>query len=148
MHEKSREIIQLIAKYLNDELDEAGFGHLERWRLESPENNALFERLTSEQGLFNSVQNSYELEQKIFDKIKARGVEVDVATIGEGKIRTMSWRWLVAASVVTLVALISYMALVKKKSAEEPVAVTQPATDVAPGSFKAKLTLDDGSVVL
>jgi transmembrane sensor len=147
MHEKSREIIRLITKYLNAELDETGSGHLERWRKESPENNALFEKLTSEQELFRNVQSSYELEQKIFEKIKARGIDLEEGAVGGGRIRTMTWRWLVAASVVTLIALVSYMAL-KKNSSEHPEVVTvEPAKDVAPGSFKARLTLEDGSVV-
>lgn len=147
MYEKSREIIQLIAKYLNNELDETGSGHLARWRQESPENNELFERLTSEQELFSNVQSSYGLEQKIFEKVKAKGVDLHEGTNDVGKIRRMSWRWLVAASVVTLIAMVSYMALVKNKSEQPQVAVAELVGDVAPGSFKAKLTLGDGSVV-
>jgi transmembrane sensor len=146
MQENARRIADLISKYLYGYLDEKGERELDLWKQESKENQELFEKLTSGE-LLKSIHDSGVLEKQIFEKVEKK-IELNEQGISDGSVRKISWRWLVAASVVLSVAVGSYLTFFsagKTQVAKVPEAIKN---DVAPGSYKARLTLADGSVVI
>jgi transmembrane sensor len=146
MHENARKIAELITKYLYGNLDEEGARELDLWRQESVANQHLFERLTSGE-LLTSIHDSMGFEKQIFARIE-RKIELNEPETADGSVRRMGWRWLVAASLVLSVAIGSYMTFFSAGKSEVAKTGETIKNDVAPGSYKAKLQLADGRIIV
>lgn len=147
MQEKSHRVADLITRYLYGKLDEEGAADLESWKSESPENQELFDSLTSNE-LIESIKKSAALEKDIFSKIEHK-IQTGEGRDQSGNGRIFTWRWLVAASIIFLVIIGSYLAFNSGASEmSQAVDTAKTSSDVAPGSYKAKLTLNDGSIVI
>lgn len=150
MLDRSSKIARLVTKYLDGSIDAEELVLLNQWRNESPENEDLFQRLLNDDYLFEQIAYSYPGRKQLFSKIREQIEQEEAEEMLEAGGSSFLWRKvLVAASVVLLLAIGAYWLLVDDNK-EATVADTQPAVtnDVAPGKYKAKLTLSDGTVVI
>jgi transmembrane sensor len=139
-------IKELIAKYLRGELSEGEEAELQEWIDASPANKAKFEELIHSDRLIEKMriwqEGSHGKDQgwrKIEQHLEGRPVKL-----------WFRLQWInVAATLLLLVLGVTvWFWLQQRAQQKEPVQVVQtslPAQDVAPGGFKAKLTLADGS---
>lgn len=131
----NNKIVELISKYLNDELDEGGMIQLEEWKAADGENRKLFERIISEKYLFQEVKDSYKWEKHIWEKVDE-----------SNRVVGMSWRRLfVAAAVVLALGAGAYYYF--NRAGNETIVKKQerPNSDIAaPANNRAVITLDNG----
>lgn len=64
------------------------------------------------------------------------------------KSRPKIWRWVAAAAIILLLAGGSYLLFMDRSGNEPAIALEQSTHDVNPGSYKARLTLSDGSTIV
>ncbi len=136
----------LITRYLKGALDSTEQQELENWVEESEENRHLFESLTNPAHLRQALNRYDEKRKKILDKIQA--------SIALNQVQRTSWwfQWRGPLAMAALIAvLIAGAWLFWYKSASSSLAAALPTrfrNEVLPGEDKAKLTLDDGSVII
>jgi ferric-dicitrate binding protein FerR (iron transport regulator) len=144
MQEKVTIPEDLLLKYIKGELKEEERIQLTDWLSQAEQNKLLFEYITNDKNL--------EEELKKFRSSNPENVRAKLSAEWPAakavKIRRLpGWTYIAAASV--LIAVASYLVIIKKHTTAttnnaQPVAIVQ---DVAPGKYKAKLKLADGSVV-
>jgi transmembrane sensor len=147
------EIGSLLLKYNQGEITEEEKTILDNWIQASPENNRLFATLTNNDELQAKLNQLHEIEGTKEDARK-RVMEMlfPGAIITPMRRATHSlWKTVAAAVVVTAVVGTGAWFLLKKENPKQ-VAVVQPTetrvqSDVAPGGYKARLILDDGSAI-
>jgi len=151
MLDRSSKIARLVTKYLDGSIEPEELEQLHQWRNESPENENLLQRLLAGDYLFEQIANSYPGKKQLFSTIQKRiELEEEQEVVVEESTPSFMWRKvLVAASVVLLLAIGAYWLMIDNNG-NGTVVINQPETshDVAPGKYKAKLTLSDGSVVI
>jgi transmembrane sensor len=139
-------IRELIAKYLSNELSEAEDASLQKWIDESTANKAMFDSLTNSDLWLQQLHEWVEDEenkalvwQKIQTKRKAR----------HGGSAFTLFRISIAAAMLVAIGLIIFWVQNRKETKPAIVQETKPTSnDVAPGGFKARLTLADGSTLI
>jgi transmembrane sensor len=140
-------IRELIAKFLRNEISEHENDDLQQWINASPSNKAMFEALTNSdqwiQQLHEWVEDGESKEviwQKIQNKRRAR----------QGGSAFTLFRVGIAAAILVVIGLIVFWVQTRKETKPDIVQETKPAhnDDAAPGGFKARLTLADGSTVV
>ena len=148
-------IVLLIHKFLKDELDEGEKLELQTWREQSDVNNRIFEKLTGEDYLLAAVSDAYKIDsdEVALQKINAMIDQSEQATgyvqqTDKITLRSIWPRLSVAAAILILLA-VSAVYIIKKNHKEAPVVaeVKKAKPDIAPGTYKATVTLADGSVV-
>lgn len=136
----------LIAKYLTNELSEAEDASLQHWINDSTANKAMFDSLTNSdlwlQQLHEWVvdeENKEAVWQSIQNKRRPRagGSAFNLFRVG------------IAAAILVTIGLIVFWMLVRKETKPAIVQETKSTNnDVAPGGFKARLTLSDGRTLI
>ena len=142
---------KLIEKYLDGEITQEEKMVLDTWISESSENKALFEQLTTRESL-RTLMKQYEQAQQRKDEAKIRAHQM---TFGAAAVvlpmSSVLKRLSVAAAAILVIATGAYLLfhhkgnqeIVKKDEKKTPV-----TNDVLPGSYKARLTLADGSTIV
>jgi transmembrane sensor len=150
MNERSKAISDLIAKHLNDELNEQEKQELDKWVQQSEEHQRFFRQLTGEDSLAGTLAEYETSKAIVYDKIKEAipfGKQPEKETI---KTRWLNVRRLtaVAASILLIGAVYVWLNTNKndKNVAETPVALV--AQDKQPASEGAILKLADGKEII
>ena len=102
--------------------------------------------------LFSETWQKYDGDGKIIsaeksDEMLGHIIGATTATAMVAPVRKLKW-WRIAAAAAILVFLVGGYLLVTNKRNAEPVIVNNLQNDVNPGSYKAKLTLADGSAIV
>lgn len=146
-----QEKARLIERYLGREISGEEQAVLETWLNESPEHRAFFDSVTDKANLQQLLKEFY-AAKAMTAEAKASAVELIFGSAAPVRFIPSRWKqWTAAAAILLLAATGAYLWL--NQQASSPVAVAekkeQPAgNDVAPGQYKAKLTLADGSTVV
>jgi ferric-dicitrate binding protein FerR (iron transport regulator) len=139
-------IRELIAKYLSNELSEAEDASLQKWIDESTANKAMFDSLT------NSDLWLQQLHEWVLDEENKELVWQKIQTkrkIRHGGSAFTLFRIAIAASMLVAIGLIIFWVQNRKETKPALVQETKPTSnDVAPGGFKARLTLADGRTLI
>jgi transmembrane sensor len=151
MHEQYDEIGEILAKYPDINLEQDAI--LKDWINQSDTNRKIFEELSSPDYLVNEIQLLEQLRegtreswQKVQDDINRREV-IPVA----GKLTWLhKWQTYVAAASVIIIAgvLIYNWQGNKPNNTITPAPTVVKVNDVEPGTYKAKLTLNDGTEIV
>jgi len=144
MQQKATLPEDLLMKYIKGELTAEDRLRLNDWLGQDEQNRVLFEYITSDKNLQQELQ--------LFRSSNPEALRAKLAAewpaAKAGRIRRLpGWMYMAAASV--LIAVGGYMVIIRKHATSttsnpQPVAVVH---DAAPGKYKAKLTLSNGSVV-
>lgn len=146
-----QEKARLIERYLGREINGEEQAVLDAWLSESPEHRAFFDSVTDKANLQQLLKEFY-AAKAMTAEAKASANELIFGSAAPVRFIPSRWKqWTAAAAILLLAATGAYLWL--NQQASSPVAVTekkQQATgnDVAPGKYKAKLTLADGSTVV
>lgn len=156
--EYNQDIVDLIYKYIREDISPEEMGQLQQWVNESPANSRFFKEVTQPGQLFTDSVQREEIDEKIdlevaWQKLLARGLPTTTITTQPPvrKSRLFRFRlniYAVAASVALLIMAGVYL---YNKPAQKPAVVqastTAPKNDIAPNSSEPMLTLADGRVV-
>lgn len=152
MNEKVSRISALITRFLNNDLDEEGRKELVAWKELDEDNRRFFEKMTSEEQLFNAVSETYTAEQNIYNQIKQNVPELSEVETGKVmRMQRFSWRKLTAAAAIILILAGAYVWLGRNKEravVKNEGSIVAPANDRPPGTFKARLTLANGLTIV
>lgn len=136
------DIATLIARYVAETISEQELEQLNRWRNESPGNEALFKKLCNQEAISRAVLNS----QK-YDK-SAGWSKVD------GKIRRIKQRRIIYQSLRYAALILAPLAicyllleLSSTPEAEQMQAQKHETGNIIPGKSQARLILDNGKVI-
>lgn len=156
--ENLNDITDLLYKHIREELSAEESIQLQNWVNERPENRIFFDRASDiKLLLLNARTKSDNLQdvdlEQAWNDLKKMGWESSTES-GETKrnVRSINWRRIMAAASITLlISAGAYWWLnlkrPKQENQQQVVKKEEPAK-VVPGSFKARLTLADGSVVV
>jgi ferric-dicitrate binding protein FerR (iron transport regulator) len=145
------EFIQLLfGKHLRSELTDAENQILQEWINASPDNKAKYAELTDAEQLFQKMalwQLSEENKLAAWHKLES----VLYQQHRQASLRKLQ-RYAIAASIVLIVGIAAFWMVVRQQEKKPLPGVVQvnkttPQQDIAPGGFKARLTLSDGSTV-
>jgi len=142
----NNEIIPLLWSYLQGKLTTEEQRDLERWRHEAAAHQQLLEELDNKAEFFDEVKLCARYEA-YFDKSAKTTLRKLLAKPGSASKVVRLRKWLVAASVLAIMAMFIY--LLNKESNTTPAhkqLATQP--EIPPGQQKARLLLSDGSVIV
>lgn len=146
----SKKISRLLFKYLQGSLTTDEAIRLEEWKSQSPENQQLFNQLSTEATAPRQINANEEvapeMEQRIFDKITSQVPELQGNVV---KMKKFNWKYAVAAAAAVIIVS-SLFVFTNKKSEETIVAqVEADSTDdvAAPEENFARITLADGQTV-
>lgn len=133
-------IAGLIAKYVSGELTTEEEARLSEWRKGSPEHEALFQKICSEEHLRKQAQRS-----RLFDP--AEGWKKVEKRIHANQRWSMSTRLLSYAAAIMLPIILAgaFIRFISPTLFPERNAIT--AQDIQPGSPRATLTLDNGQTI-
>lgn len=143
MKENNQLVVELILKYLREELTEAEKDELDQWVKASPRNQAFFQSVTDEASLHATLQEYTYAVENIQGKQFTYGKVVKLHPGWRGKLA-------IAASFIALISTCAYL-LLKPSRPESPDKLSikpQQQQDLLPGSEKATLTLGDRVIVL
>ena len=135
---------KLIAKYLRQELTDQEKDQLEQWLQSDTHNQELFRKLTDET-IIDSELESFETNDKD-TAWKAIVKKTGFKSIARKKNTTKPWPTYAAAAII-LIALGVTLTRYLKASNEQKMAV-KPQKDLLTGSYKAILTLANGSKIV
>jgi len=146
------DVSHLMLKYLQKDMNVDEERALNEWLSRSEKNQQLFDTLTSDASLKNKMKLFYEsknatdeLKEQVFEKtFPGRNVTPD-----KNNGRVIIRRLAIAASFIIVASLAAYFILKERRhpSAETTKNEITVAHDVAPGKYKARLQLGDGSIV-
>jgi transmembrane sensor len=147
------DIALLIKRHLKDELNEEERTKLEAWIEQSAVNRRIFETLTDDDYILKAVGDAYKIDsdevaqQKINALIDA-GQQAPGQTVG-ATIKKIWPRLAVAAAILVVFAITTVYMLKKNEKPEAELAKTENTKqDIAPGTYKATLTLADGRSII
>jgi transmembrane sensor len=143
----SQRIAELILRDLKDELSVEERIELEKWINESDENRMLHSELTTEDSLRTALQELYESDKNVWEKIEEGIQEAPAAPVREIR----PWRYLGAASAILLLTAGIFWLFnnnAKDFIARIPLPVTVSLDSIiAPVGNNSSLTLADGTVI-
>jgi ferric-dicitrate binding protein FerR (iron transport regulator) len=145
------ENVLLIERYLSKEITGDEQETLDIWLRETPENKAFFESVTDKAELQELLRQFY-AAKAMTSTAKASAQELIFGNATPIRSLRSRWKqWTAAAAILMLVATGAYVWFNQKEPKQ--VAVTTDtqkpgSNDVAPGKYKARLTLADGSTVI
>jgi transmembrane sensor len=140
-------IATLILKNLRDELTPEEHAELHAWVNASPDHEKLFGELTDEDSLRNALQEFYESDETIWNKILKGIQEEPVVPVRRIRI----WRYVAAACITILVvAGIAWWFTNKSNDfiAKTPALAVKLEDIVAPTGNNSTLTLSNGTVII
>ena len=143
--EEAYRVAYLIAGYIRETLSETEHNELDVWVAASDENMLLFERLTDEKNREGAIQ----WIERRNTSAALENVKEKIAFTKEGKGRGLRKiiSYAIAASVLIIMGLWIYSSFIYKKENSSVIVENLPA-DILPGSDKATLTLEDGTILL
>lgn len=150
-HILSPELLEMggiILKYLQKDISPEEEALLNDWILKSEHNKMLFDALQDNDSLI--------AEMKLYNESVARTERAKVRAVEKtfpksGKVKRMLWYRYAAAAVLLIMLISGYLLFNKSKPGvvkKEEEVVAKVQHDVAPGQYKAKLTLADGSTLI
>jgi ferric-dicitrate binding protein FerR (iron transport regulator) len=148
MNQSIHRLSELSFKFLQEELTETESLELEHYLNESEENRIFFNELTDRARINDDLEQLHKIDSAaIWDAIVKANPELKRGTVLSLFRPTLKY----AAAVILIAALGSYWILSRNKN--KPVAKTETKqtiqnNDVAPGQYKAKLTLADGTTII
>lgn len=132
----------LLARYLQGSLTEEESAELYAWLAEDPARGTFLYRLEESKEESLAFLKSID-ENKAWESVQSR------IAPEEAPVRTFRFsRFWAAAAVIFMIGYVLYRYPSGQEKEAVPVAVQPAAEDFAPGSDKAFLTLDDGSVLI
>lgn len=145
------ERVRLIERWLSQEINTNEQAMLDAWLNEAPANKVFFEQVTNREVLLETLAQLY-AAKAMTEEAKADMHEL--ISQEQTPVRSFGKRiryWVVAAAAIVIIVTGGYLWYNQKAPA--PVAVqdqqkTPVPTDVAPGTYKARLTLADGSTIV
>lgn len=140
-------IATLILKNLRDELTPEEHTELYTWMNASPENEELFAELTNEDSLRDALQEFYQSDETVWNKIVQAIDEEPVVPVR----RIRVWRYVAAACVtIFIVAGITWWFTNKSNDfiANTPALAVKLEDIVAPVGNNSTLTLSNGTVII
>lgn len=146
---RRKKIVRLLHQSLKGQLGEKEREALDAWVLENAKHQLLFEEITDTKNLLEELRSCNRFDWKEgLQKLQEKGVPIIASDEPHRRVHWM--RFMSAAAAVLIIVLISFFLIEKNnKKPEVKKAVTaQKQNDALPGKFKAKLTLDDGTVVI
>lgn len=138
----------LIAKYFLNELSDTERAELHQWQQSSTANKQKFEELTGTDQLVEKMRAWKEAgagEEEVWRRIES------CLYPKPRKFYQLNWFRIAAAIILVTGSIAIWFTVSKNRSKKELPLVktgTNPANDVSPGGFKAKLTLADGSTIV
>jgi transmembrane sensor len=110
--------------------------------------NLLNEENNSDQvmQLFTSAWERYQGDGMVVQSSTADEMLRHILGKSEAPVRKMKW-WRIAAAAILVLSIGGYLLITGKKTAEPSVALNT-VNDVKPGTYKARLTLNDGSSIV
>lgn len=150
--EKVEQLTELYRKHISGELTETDKVLLDEMLVDLPHVKRMFDEASNEDVFLEKVFDYYNQAGEITDEV----VQIQFQkSIGKPKVvpikeRKIFWlRYAAAASVIFLVAISVYFTFFERKLGDNQNASKRMAVqDVSPGSYKAKLTLADGSIIV
>lgn len=145
MIEKSEGIALLLWKHLNNDLSADEKVMLDEWLARSETNRQLLQKIENPDRLSDKFKNFYELWDVYGDSLDEKfekALPVKVIPIYPKKGKT--FRWVAAASILLIVSAASYLLFFNKSDSDLQNPTAAVVNDVAPGTYKAKLSFDDG----
>ena len=142
--------VRLIERYLSREISGEEKEVLDSWLHESPAHQAFFESVTDKAKLQEKLQQFFVAKAMTTE---ARASANELVFGSQTPVRSLRSRWKQWAAVAAILILVTSGAYLWFNQ-REPLTVAQtgekqkPASmDVAPGKYKARLTLGDGSTI-
>lgn len=148
--EHLKEVVQLIYKYLREELPPEEELRLQNWIAESGEHKIFYERATNKKLLLENARSKADNLKNIdLDKEWQRLKEMERKQSAT-KIIAFKWRrYAIAASLLVVTVTGAYMWLKTDKQPPEIVSENKPnIIDVLPNTTNAVLTTDDGTTIV
>ncbi len=139
-------IAELIFKHLREELTEDELLELEQWRMESAENESLFQTLLDKENIQRMLKGFYPDKEAAWNKLVKR-----VPELRSSPVRQMQWLRPVAAAVIVAVICCGVYLYFHWQAKKIPVLAGSTGefkNDVAPGTDKAILQLANGSTIV
>src|SRR5690349_2162475 len=131
----------LIAKFLRDEISEPENDDLQKWINTSASNKAMFEELTNSDQLLQEMRmwvEEIDNKEAVWQRIQQKR---QTQQGGGGSVITL-FRVGMAAAMLVAIGLIIFWMQTRNETKPAIVQETKPINnDVAPGGFKARLTL-------
>lgn len=141
---------RLIERYLSREISREEQAILNTWRSESAEHQAFFDSVTDKEQLRQLLGQFY-AAKTMTPVPKATATKLVFGSATSVRSMRSGWKqWAAAAAILMLVAMGAYLWY----NRQEPLTVAQTSeiqktvNDVAPGKYKARLTLADGSTIV
>lgn len=129
----------LMSGFLKQTLNQEEKEELDNWILASDENMALFEKMTDEKNLAEAYAWFKKMNvAEEFEETKHR--------IAASQKTKRFWQYTVAASLIIVVSTSIYLYTSPGNKVNNPPIATQES-DIQPGSDKATLTLEDGTII-
>ena len=148
MNQSIHRLSELSYKFLQEELTETESLELDHYLNQSEENRIFFNQLTDRARINDDLEQLHKIDSAaIWNAIVKANPELKRGTVLSLFRPTLKY----AAAVILIAALGSYWFLSRNK--KMPVAKTETKqtpvnNDVAPGQYKAKLTLADGTTII
>jgi ferric-dicitrate binding protein FerR (iron transport regulator) len=144
-----KEIAALLHKHLKGELAAEEQKRLDDWLSQSEQNRLLLQKISDREQLTNEVKEYYDIRQQI-EKLAARHSREKARVVNLFSKKTTWLRWVAAAAVMLLLAAGTFFFLTpqKKNQFTTTANINRVVNDIAPGQFKAKLTLDNGTTII
>ena len=146
------DVSHLMLKYLQKDLNVDEERILNEWLSKSEKNQQLFDALTNDASLKNKMKLFYE-SRNTAEELKEQVFETTFPgrdiTPRKSNGRVIIRRLAIAASFIIVASLVAYFILKERRHSATETTKNEIAVahDVAPGKYKAKLQLGDGSVV-
>lgn len=152
MLSKADDIIVLFSKHLQGELSDAEKKELDDLLASSENIRQMFARINSEDEFISRLNNFYSKRSSVTEEEMQNAFRKTLESTNVVRInsRKKLWfKWVAAASVLLIAGASYFIFFNSKETVKDQTAISQPTTsDVAPGSFKAKLTLADGRTII
>lgn len=150
MNEISKVISDLIAKHLNDELNDQEKQELDKWVQQSEDHRRFFRQFTDEKALASTLTEYETSKDIVYSKIKEA-----VSFNGQANKKIINIRWFnlrrftaVAASLLILVGAFVWWNIHEKRSRIAETTVAQTIRNSQPASQGAVLKLADGKEIV
>ncbi len=143
-------IEELIIKHLQQTLTEAEQTELKEWRVDAPENNELFEKLTNGEYISSQLEKLYQYDKaRGWETIKKNFPVTEKQDNRSGIVKMLNWQRAAAAAAVFILLLGSYFLFFNKENRKNDFVKNEIVNDVkAPETNKATLNLFNGQTVL
>jgi ferric-dicitrate binding protein FerR (iron transport regulator) len=148
---KADQILLLLRKHLSGKITDPEKVTLDEWVKSSEAAQKLYNEFTDPEVLDREFSIYLENVGEDADDDLKRLFESslpETKVIHLGKTKISRYWWIAAASIIFIVTTASYFTLFNKSENGQVVKVQPIVQDVLPGTFKAKLTLDDGSTII